>query len=310
MPGRRFLNSFRFWKFPEFMRTIFFLGKGGVGKSTLAVLSALFCARQNRKTRLLSLDRAHNLFDILGNDPQTIPNLTVTEADIDHFIKTYLQQTENLLRQNYRYLTALNLEKHFKVLRFSPGMEEYGLLLAYQHFFNRASEEILLVDMPPTALALKFFNLPSVSLMWLEQLVRLRNEILEKKEIVTRVKLGKKEVETDKIKKNLQKQIDFYEQLQKHFQSSEQCKINVITNPDSISMAETERILNFLKEMGIVGVQTVVNKTPLVEAGKKLDGGVKKIQLPEAGKPLVRQVNLTDYLVENQHLIQALVEGG
>ncbi len=292
------------------MRTIFFLGKGGVGKSTLAVLSALFCARQNRKTLLLSLDRAHNLFDILGSDFAAITNLTVSEADIDHFIKKYLKQTEQLLRQNYRYLTALNLEKHFKVLRFSPGMEEYGLLLAYNHFLKESSDEILLVDMPPTALALKFFNLPPVSLLWLEQLLNLRNEILQKKEIITRVKFGKKEIETDRIKSNLQKQIDFYQKLQKHFQNPEQCKINVVTNPDSVSMAETNRILKFLKEIGIVGAQTVINKAPFSETGKRVSEGAQQIQLPEAENPLIGKANLTKYLAENQALIKVLVEGG
>ncbi|MDT8323100.1 MAG: ArsA-related P-loop ATPase, partial [Bacteroidota bacterium] len=42
-------------------RVIFHIGKGGVGKSTLAALTALAAAERGRRVLLLSLDPAHNL---------------------------------------------------------------------------------------------------------------------------------------------------------------------------------------------------------------------------------------------------------
>ncbi|NOX89871.1 MAG: ArsA family ATPase [Calditrichaeota bacterium] len=287
------------------MRTIFFLGKGGVGKSTLAALTAIALSRQNRKVILLSLDRAHNLKDIIGTkiNKDIARFLKIVEANPDEFIQQYLRDSEKQLRKNYRYLTALNLEQHFKILRYAPGMEEHGLLLAYRHFLNSAKTvDFLIADMPPTALALKFFGLPSVSLVWLNQLLILRQQILERKEIITRVKFGKEEIETDKVKNNLERQKEHYQAILNHFKDSSECWINVVTNTDSVSIAETARILEFFKEMDFSVKNLFVNKSPLnwrmpPDFPLKLDRNVKI--LPESDFPLIGLENLERYLTEN-----------
>ncbi|MHB2155892.1 ArsA family ATPase [Calditrichota bacterium GD2] len=251
----------------------FILGKGGVGKSTVALLKALAFNAQGKTVRLVSLDQAHNLSDILGPDADKIPKeLIIDEPDIDRFIKEYVRHSEALLKKNYRYLTALNLEHHFKILKYAPGMEEYGLLLAYQRYLKRAREDILLFDMPPTALALKFFSLPFVSIIWLKQLRELRRQILEKKQIISRVKLGKKVVETDSINKNLEEQLEQYEKITQQFQNGETCRIAVVANPDSVSIAESARIIRHLEELKISVSEFFLNKGT--------ENGLKQLPLP------------------------------
>ncbi|WP_456443091.1 ArsA family ATPase, partial [Caldithrix abyssi] len=182
------------------------------------------------------------------------------------------RQSEALLKKNYRYLTSLNLEHHFKILKYAPGMEEYGLLLAYQHSLKHAREDVLLFDMPPTALALKFFSLPFVSIIWLKQLMELRRQILEKKQIISRVKLGKKKVETDSINKNLEEQLAQYEKITYLFQNGETCRIAVVANPDSVSIAESARIIAHLEELKISVSEFILNKG--------MENGLKQLQLP------------------------------
>ncbi|MBW2538642.1 MAG: AAA family ATPase [Deltaproteobacteria bacterium] len=43
---------------------IFFVGKGGVGKSTSAALNAVFLAQKGFRVLIVSLDPAHNQSDI------------------------------------------------------------------------------------------------------------------------------------------------------------------------------------------------------------------------------------------------------
>lgn len=66
--------------------TAFFLGKGGVGKTTLSSAFALTLARRGAKVLIASLDPAHNLGDALdislnGNVKTVEPNLDALEVD-------------------------------------------------------------------------------------------------------------------------------------------------------------------------------------------------------------------------------------
>ncbi|RMD96198.1 MAG: ArsA family ATPase, partial [Calditrichaeota bacterium] len=156
---------------------IFFLGKGGVGKSTSAALAALKYARQHQPVLLVSLDPAHNQSDIFArqfNEKLTRISefLAVKEINLNQWIQKYLQEVQSQVSRSYTYLTALNLEKYLDVLKYSPGIEEYALLLAFNDVRSSATEfEIIVFDMPPTALALRFLGLPRLTLLWLEKLL-------------------------------------------------------------------------------------------------------------------------------------------
>jgi arsenite-transporting ATPase len=51
----------------------FFIGKGGVGKSTTSAITAVHHARNSRDTLLVSLDPAHNQRDIFQQDFSETP---------------------------------------------------------------------------------------------------------------------------------------------------------------------------------------------------------------------------------------------
>ena len=62
------------------MRVLLFTGKGGVGKTTTAAATAARCAREGKRTIVVSTDPAHSLADAfdadLGDLPvQVAPNL-------------------------------------------------------------------------------------------------------------------------------------------------------------------------------------------------------------------------------------------
>ena len=248
----------------------FHVGKGGVGKSTTSTLSALHLARGGKKVLLVSLDPAHNQCDILdtqlGPDPKEVaPNLHVAQADIDTWVAEYLRGIESQIRRTYTYQTAFNLEKHLGVIKHSPGIEEYALLLAFRSYANQSASspiqaEVVVFDMPPTALATKFFHLPTLSLIWVEELLTLRQEIIKKKEIITKIQVGKAEFERDKITCKLNEQQSFFQELKELFQDKERCAINIVVNPDKLSFAEAERVEATLKDLNIGLGAVIMNK--------------------------------------------------
>ncbi len=245
---------------------LFFLGKGGVGKSTLSALEGIRSAEQEKDTLLVSLDPAHNQSDIFMDSfseypKQVIKNLHVIEVNLEKQIKNYLGTIESKLKQSYRYLTAFNLENHFDVIQYSPGIEEYALLQMYNKIVKKYKDkDYIIFDMPPTALTLKFFNLPKLSLLWLNKLLLLRRQIIEKKQIITKIKYGKKNIETDKITKNLLEQSNTYQKINENLQNNTITQIVLVMNPDTLSINESIKIIEKLESLKLIPNRIMINK--------------------------------------------------
>jgi len=245
---------------------LFFVGKGGVGKSTVSATTALYCAKARQKTLLVSMDPAHNQKDIFqktfSETPcRVTPFLDVKEVDTDYWIRAYLKETEKTVKRTYSYESAFNLENYFNVLQFSPGLEEYALLLALESTLKTSASGHLKIifDMAPTALSLRFFSLPFITLVWLEALLKLRKQILEKKEIITKIQTGSKEIETDRVKARLDVLIEKYQHVCHLFRSMTS-RICLVMNDDRLSFSEAFRIKDKLSEIGIPIDSVVINK--------------------------------------------------
>ncbi len=245
----------------------FFMGKGGVGKSTSSAIYSLSMAKKGFKVVLASMDPAHNLSDIFQKQFSDKPsrlasNLTVIEVDQERWIKSYLKGINQQIKKTYSYLTAFNLDSYFDVIKFSPGLEEYALILAFQKMRQEyVSYDYLVIDMPPTALSLKFFNLPSLSLVWTEKLLALRREIIEKRKLITKIKLIRKERETDKVLNKIEEQKEYFTVLKELFEADETTMVKLVLNPDKLSFAESERILERMNEINMSINQILFNKT-------------------------------------------------
>lgn len=283
---------------------IFFMGKGGVGKSTLSALTSLKLSSDN-SVLLTSVDPAHNLSDIFlkkfSEKPTSVNrNLLVKEIDTKKWIKKYLKDIEEQMRKTYTYFTAFNLEKYFGLIKYSPGIEEYVLINAFNKIREQFSDKKYIVfDMPPTALALKFFSLPSLSLLWLEQLMNLRKEIIERQEMITKIKFGKKEFELDKILNKLTHQRKYYTELQQVFRNFSTTKINLVLNPDELSFAESKRIIEKLQKLGINISNLFLNKTEKNKEPKNIVSTFKKYtitEIPNSEKSLIGIGTLKEFV--------------
>ena len=286
---------------------LFFIGKGGVGKSTSSALTAVYLASKPYKTLLVSMDPAHNQCDIFEQEFSEKPKkvsetLLVKEVNTDLWIERYLKETTAQIKDTYKYETAFNLQNYFNVLQFSPGLEEYALLLAFEDTLHKYSDQDFIVfDMAPTALTLRFFSLPFITLIWLEELLTLRSEIYKKKEIISKIKIAGKEIEQDRVKAKLQTLIGNYEHLREHFMS-DTTRVNLVMNNDKLSFSEAFRIRKKLTDISIVIDRIVINKlkedenTPEIENEFK-DQKIAKLRLAPEG--LTGYEVLKDYIAAN-----------
>ena len=251
--------------------TAFFLGKGGVGKTTLSSAFALTLARRGIKILVASLDPAHNLGDVLdtrlsGNVKAVEPNLDALEVDLDYWVDKYLNDSRRQLKANYSYNVTLNLDSFFNILKYSPGTEEYAMLWAIEDIHCRlgALYDVVVFDTPPTALSLRFLSLPTISGLWVKELGKLRETILSKRQTITRlnpespVAASCVDKDDDKVYGQL-KGIGSRLRSLEHLFAAESF-LSVIVNPDQLSVDEALRIQDELTKLGIPLSAVCINK--------------------------------------------------
>lgn len=242
------------------MKILFFTGKGGVGKSTLAAASA-WQLSQRHQVLIVSLDPAHNLGDIFDVDIRGETNFSDTlclkEVDLKKLSKAYLKKEIDVLSDTYKYLQVLNLDRYLSVLKYSPGIEEYALLTSIEEIIRVRSElDYLVFDTPPTGLTLRFLALPQVTITWIERLIQIRKQILEKCYTIRRIKGSQSTGETllsydekdDGILQKLYALQTAYRSLNEILQGND-CTIVLVFNPDRLSLKESLRLIEGLHEL-------------------------------------------------------------
>ena len=298
-------------------KNIFFLGKGGTGKTTMAALSAFALAERGEKVALFSMDPAHNLFDVFQinsskNSVKIRGGFIIEELDIQYWIKTYLRSIEEKIARSYQYVTTLSLEKNFKTIRFSPGLEEYAMHYAFEAV-NKTYRDYTyrLFDMPPTALALKFLNLPKLVLVWLNQLIELRKKILEKQNIISTVQLGEKIETDDKILSQLYKMQNDNKQIVEDLQIDQKSGVYIVLNEDELSISESMNILGVTSEIGITINGILINKYQDFVNKPEFEKKFAKLPLhffPLAKIALIGMSRLREYLNNNIQFTDFVIE--
>lgn len=251
--------------------TAFFLGKGGVGKTTLSSAFALTLARNGAKVLIASLDPAHNLGDALGvklsgNATGVEPNLDALEVDLGYWVDKYLEDSRRQLKANYAYNVTLNLDSFFDILKYSPGTEEYAVLWAIEDIHCRLGPlyDAVVFDTPPTALSLRFLSLPTISGLWVKELGKLREKILSKRQTITRLNPDSPVAEScvDKDDDKVYGQLTGIGARLRALEHLFACEsfISVIVNPDRLSVDEALRIQEELTKLRIPLSAVCVNK--------------------------------------------------
>lgn len=306
---------------------LYFVGKGGVGKSTCASSTAMALAEQKKKTLIVSLDPAHNLSDIfetpLDDSPKLIKeNLFAMEIDIEKRMESYLKKTIQMMKNLYTYLNVVNLEGLFDTLRYSPGMEEYAVLLALEDVFDNYREmDFIIFDTPPTALTLRIFALPELTGMWTEKLSNLRKKILDRRGSLKHI-LGDKmpggdlptSVSTDSVFKELTIYKEKLKKIKSRFSSEKDTFMFLLLNPDKLSFAEGNRIAEAFRKFRLPLSMVIINKNSA--DNKKLDNGfmdnflddlkksfkgMKTMELPFKAEALSREdmLNFGEEVIKN-----------
>ncbi|MGA9175959.1 MAG: ArsA family ATPase [Desulfobacterales bacterium] len=243
------------------MKILFFTGKGGVGKSTMSAASAWQLSRKYR-VLIVSLDPAHNLGDVFGvvlnhKKQRFTDSLYLKEVNLKKLCREYLQREIRVFTDSYRYLQTINLDSYFSVLKYSPGIEEYALLTSIEETIRSERDfDYIVFDTPPTGLTLRFLALPWITMTWIDRLMQIRRDILDKRHTIYRIRgiLDDKETilsydeNDDDILKRLKTLKENYQALSSVIQGKD-CGIVLVYNPDTLSLKESKRLIDGLYEL-------------------------------------------------------------
>ncbi len=152
-------------------RVLFVVGKGGVGKSTVATALAVALAEEGKRVLLAQMESSRRLAEFLdlpgtaGGMVEALPNLCVLTIDGESALSEYLGLVLPV-RRVQRVVVESKLYHHFVAA--APGLKElmtigkiwYEEQLVVQ---GRPKWDVIVVDAPATGHVLQYLRMPSAA---------------------------------------------------------------------------------------------------------------------------------------------------
>ena len=145
-------------------RTIFFAGKGGVGKTAVSCTTAVWLAQQGLRTLLVTTDPAAHIGDVLGVtvDPEPgpvagVPGLWAARVDPKAAAAAYIERVIGDAIANGRgedQIAAMREELD------SPCTEEIAAFDRFIDLISRDTYDVTVIDTAPTGHTLRLLELP------------------------------------------------------------------------------------------------------------------------------------------------------
>jgi arsenite-transporting ATPase len=170
------------------VRIIFFAGKGGVGKTSVAAATGVRAAETGKRTLIMSLDVAHSLADIFDLDKELLDrnrgrpfkitdNLWIQEMDIQEEIGRNWRQIHDYLSG---LLNTSGLDEVLaEELAILPGMEEISLLLYINQYVRQRRFDVMLLDCAPTGESLRFISIPTTLEWYMKKVFKLERTLVK-----------------------------------------------------------------------------------------------------------------------------------
>lgn len=164
------------------MRIILYLGKGGVGKTTVAAATALRCAEMGYKTLVASTDIAHSLADSLdrplGDSPvQVAENLWGQEISVVADIQNYWGVLQDFASG---VIAGRGIDRVVAdELSAFPGMDEIVCLLHINKQAKEKNFDRVIIDAAPTGETIRLLTMPDTFSWYVGHLSRFERGVVK-----------------------------------------------------------------------------------------------------------------------------------
>ena len=245
------------------LRYLFFGGKGGVGKTALAGATAIWLAKQGKRVMLASTNPVHSLSGLLGQNvfgqptPVTgVPNLWAYEIDTKDTIERSKQEIREKIQWFLKFADiSTKAEEFVESATMNPAFEESAMFENMVDLMLGAEYDVYVFDTAPTANARRLLGMSQVYSLWVNKMLKSRDEARSLRELLSFTKKKEK----DPLMEYLVAFRDRMGKAREMLTDPAQTSFFFVTLPEALPIAVITRFIGWFHDFGIPVGGVVVN---------------------------------------------------
>jgi arsenite-transporting ATPase len=245
------------------LRYIFFGGKGGVGKTVMAGATAIWLAKQGKRVMLASTNPVHSLSGLLSQnvfgkptEVNGVPNLWAYEIDTKETIERSKQEIRDKIQWFLKFADiSTKAEDFVESATMNPAFEESAMFENMVDLMLRDEYDVYVFDTAPTANARRLLGMSKVYSLWVNKMVKSREEARSLRELLSFTK----KKEADPLMEYLVSFRDRMGKAQKLLTDADLTAFFFVTLPEALPIAVITRFIGWFHDFGIPVGGVIVN---------------------------------------------------
>ena len=237
------------------LKYIFLGGKGGVGKTVSAGVTAQWLAGQGKRTLLASTNPVHSLSGLLGQDvfgkhtPVTgVSNLWAYEIDTKDTIERSKVEIKDKIQWFLKFADISTKADDFvESATMNPAFEESAMFENMIDLMFKAEYDAYVFDTAPTANARRLLGMSKVYSLWVNKMLKSREEARSLREMLSFTK----KKEADPLMDYLISFRDRMGHARVLLTDPAQTAFFFVTLPEALPIAVITRFIGWFHEFGI-----------------------------------------------------------
>jgi arsenite/tail-anchored protein-transporting ATPase len=247
------------------LRYLFFGGKGGVGKTGMAGVTAVALARKGKRTLLASTNPVHSLSGLLEQDVfgkhvpvEGVDNLWAFEIDTREAIERSKKEIKEKVQWFLKFaeISSKQAEEFVEAATMNPAFEESAMFENMVDLMFKDEYEAYVFDTAPTANARRLLGMSKVYGLWVNKMMKSREEAQSLRELLSFTK----KKEEDPLMQYL---VEFRERIghaKELLTDPEKTAFFFVTLPEALPIAVIRRFINWFTDFGIPVGGVIVNQ--------------------------------------------------
>jgi arsenite-transporting ATPase len=245
------------------LRYLFFGGKGGVGKTAMAGATAIWLAKQGKRVMLASTNPVHSLSGLLGQNVfgqptavNGVPNLWAYEIDTKDTIERSKQEIREKIQWFLKFADiSTKAEEFVESATMNPAFEESAMFENMVDLMLGGEYDVYVFDTAPTANARRLLGMSQVYSLWVNKMLKSRDEARSLRELLSFTKKKEK----DPLMEYLVAFRDRMGKARVMLTDPAQTAFFFITLPEALPIAVITRFIGWFHDFGIPVGGVIVN---------------------------------------------------